>query len=384
MQIFRLLVAVLARAIGRDVRHRTRTIERHQRDDVLEAVGPHVDQRPPHALTFNLEHADHVAARQHLVAPASSSGRVAQIDLDAALLQQLHRDVEHRQRLQAEEVELHQARRLDPFHVELGHRHVGFRIAVERHQLAQRPVADHDAGGVGRGVPGQALEALRDVEGARHHRVLVAKRLQLRLARDRRRQRHRRGGILRHQFRQLVDLPVGHLQHAADVAQHAARLQRAEGDDLGDLIAAVALLHVVDHLAAPVLAEVDVEVRHRHALRIEEALEQQAEPDRIEIGDGQRIGDQRARAGAAARPDRNALGLRPLDEVGDDQEVARIVHAGDDVELEGEPGAIVLLGLARRKAVDLEPVAEALLGLTAQFRRLVALGVGGVASRRRP
>ena len=67
MQVFRLFVAMLARAIGRDVRHRTRAIQRHQRDDVLEAVGPHVDQRPPHALAFHLEHADHVAA-----APASA------------------------------------------------------------------------------------------------------------------------------------------------------------------------------------------------------------------------------------------------------------------------------------------------------------------------
>ena len=186
------------------------------------------------------------------------------------------------------------------------------RIAVERHQFAQRPVADDDAGGVGRGVPGQAFEPLRDVEGARHHRILVAERLQLRLALDRGCQRHRCGRILRHQFCQLVDLAIGHLQHAADVAQHAARLQRAEGDDLGDLVAAVALLHIVDHLVAAVLAEVDVEVRHRHAFRIEEALEQQAEADRIEVGDGQRIGDQRARARAAARSDRNALRSSPI------------------------------------------------------------------------
>ncbi len=84
-------------------------------------------------------------------------------------------------------------------------------------------------------MPGQALEALRNVEGARHHRVLVAKRLQLRLARDRCRSVTGAGGILRHQFCELVDLPIRHLQHAADVAQHAARLQRAEGDDLRDL-----------------------------------------------------------------------------------------------------------------------------------------------------
>ena len=181
------------------------------------------------------------------------------------------------------------------------------------------------------------FELLRDVEGALDRRVGVALGLQARLALDRLRQRHRIGRVLRHQLAQLVDLAVGHLQHAADVAQHAARLQRAEGDDLRHLVAAVALLHVVDHLVAPVLAEVDVEVRHRHAFGIEEALEQQAEAQRIEIGDGQRIGDQRAGARAAAGPDRNVLRLGPLDEVGDDQEVAGILHPLDDAELEVEP-----------------------------------------------
>jgi hypothetical protein len=79
---------------------------------------------------------------------------------------------------------------------------------------------------------------------------------------------------------------------------------------------AVLVLHVADHLAAPVLAEVDVEVRHRDAFGIEEALEQQPEAQRIEIGDRQRIGDQRARARTAARPDRDVVRLRPFDEVG--------------------------------------------------------------------
>ena len=42
------------------------------------------------------------------------------------------------------------------------------------------------------------------------------------------------------------------------------------------------------------------------------------------------IGDQRARARTAARADRDVVRLRPLDEVGDDQEVAGILHALDD------------------------------------------------------
>ena len=41
--------------------------------------------------------------------------------------------------------------------------------------------------------------------------------------------------------------------------------------------------------------------------------------------------------------------LRPLDEVGDDQEVARIFHRLDDAELEVQPRAIVLLLETRRQ-----------------------------------
>src|SRR5690606_39948596 len=45
-------------------------------------------------------------------------------------------------------------------------------------------------------------------------------------------------------------------------------------------------------------------------------------------------------ARAATGPDRYSLRLRPLDDVGDDQEVAREFHLYDDVELECEPFAV--------------------------------------------
>jgi DNA-binding GntR family transcriptional regulator len=67
MQIIGALVAELSRAIGRNVRHRPRPVERDQHDQVFEAVGTHVDQRAAHALTFHLEDADRLAARQRLV-----------------------------------------------------------------------------------------------------------------------------------------------------------------------------------------------------------------------------------------------------------------------------------------------------------------------------
>jgi hypothetical protein len=229
----------------------------------------------------------------------------------------------------------------------------------------------------------QTLKALRDVESARDHRILVSEGLQLRLALDGLRQSHRRCRILRHQLGEPVYLPVRHLQHAADVAQHAARLQRPEGDDLPDLLAAVALLHVTDHLAAAVLTEVDVEVRHRHAFRIEKALEQQAEPDGIEVGNGQRIGDQRSGARTAARTDRNALSLSPLDEVRHDQEVARIVHAGDDIELEGKTFAVILLGHARRETMQRQTPRKTFRCLAAQLAALFGFRIAGVVTSHR-
>ena len=371
MQVLDRLAAELARAIGGDVGHRARTVERDEGDQVLEAVGPHVDEGAAHALTFHLEHPDRLAAREALVGLGVVERDAGEIDLDAAGGDELHRRLEHGQRLEAEEVEFDEARLLDPLHVELGHRHVGLGIAIERHQLRQRPVADDDAGGMGRGVAVEAFELLRDGEGARDDRLAVALRLQPRLVGDGARQRHRRGRVLRHELAQLVDLAVGHLQHAADVAQHAARLQAAEGDDLRHLVAAVAALHVADHLVAAVLAEIDVEVRHRHAVGIEEALEDEAEADRVEVGDGEREGDQRAGARAAPRADRNALRLRPLDEVGDDEEVAGVIHPLDDAELEGEPLLVLLGNGAFRHAVVGDAAGEPFLGALAQFAGLV-------------
>ena len=45
---------------------------------------------------------------------------------------------------------------------------------------------------------------------------------------------------------------------------------------------------VADHLAAAAVVEVDVDVGHRRALGVEEALEQQTVRDGIDVGDAQR------------------------------------------------------------------------------------------------
>ena len=167
-------------------------------------------------------------------------------------------------------------------------------------------------------------------------------------------QRHRAAGLERDQLRELVAEAVREVEHAAYVPHHRLRRHGAEGGDLRDAVGAVPALYVIDHPIAPVLTEIDVEVRHGDAFRVEEALEQQVVAQRIEIGDAQRIGDERTGARAASRAHRHAVPFRPVDEVGDDQEVAREPHLHDGRNLEPEPLLVTCLIGRTHRLVGIE------------------------------
>src|SRR5205085_4819091 len=88
----------------------------------------------------------------------------------------------------------------------------------------------------------------------------------------------------------------------------------------------------------------------------EEALERQAVGDRVDRGDPERVGHDRARrAPPAGRLD--PLAAREPDEVRDDQEVASVAHREDDAELVVESS----LELGRDDSVALGQATLALL-----------------------
>src|SRR4029078_11767673 len=88
----------------------------------------------------------------------------------------------------------------------------------------------------------------------------------------------------------------------------------------------------------------------------------------IEVGDGERPGDDRTGAGAAAGTDRNARLFRPLDEMGDYQKIAGIFHALDDIELEGQPADIVVFAEAGGDAMGGKAAGQPLGGRIAAQR----------------
>ena len=91
--------------------------------------------------------------------------------------------------------------------------------------------------------------------------------------------------------------------------------------------------HVPDHLVAPALVEVHVDVGHLDPPGVQEPLEDQVVPERIEVGDPQRVRDHRTRGRAPAGPDADAVLAREPDQVPHDQEVAREPHRRDHAEL---------------------------------------------------
>ncbi len=155
-------------------------------------------------------------------------------------------------------------------------------------------------------------------------------------------------------------------EHAGGVAHRLPRRHGAEGDDLGDAVAAVLVGHVLDDLSPAVHAEVHVDVRHALAPRIEEALEEQVVLQRVDVGDAERVTDDAAGGRPAAGAHGDAVVLGELHVVPDDEEVGVETHLADDAELEVEALAHLIAGLDAVAAHD---------ALLAELAQVAALGL---------
>ncbi len=136
----------------------------------------------------------------------------------------------------------------------------------------------------------------------------------------------------RHCLGESLTHRVGHTEHTRAVLESLLGLDGAVRDDLGHTVVAVLIGDVADDLGAAAVVEVDVDVGHRHTFGVEEALEDQAVRERVELGDSHGVGRHRSGGGTTTGPHTNALRLRPGNKVGNHQEVAGEPHLFDDVD----------------------------------------------------
>ena len=125
---------------------------------------------------------------------------------------------------------------------------------------------------------------------------------------------------------------VGKPERPRHVAHHAAREHRPEGAYLRDVLRAVFVPRVLDHLIATVVGVVHVDVGGRGALGVEEPLKRQFVLERVYIGNSRHVGNKRAGDRAADSGEYFIL-PRKGKQVGNHQEVRRVAFVGDNVEL---------------------------------------------------
>ncbi len=351
---------------------RPRPVERHQRDDLLEAVGLQTLDQILHPAGFQLEH------RGGLVILQQAEGvRIIQRDrvqvhalLGIHLADVLDRPVDDGERTQAEEIELDQADRLDIVLVEVRHQRSAVVFAVQWREIGQRGGCDHHPARMLAGVAGQALELLREIDDRADLLVLVIQRLQVLALGQGLLQGHAQ--FERDQLGDPVDEAVAMAQHTPDIAHHGLRGHGPVGDDLRHLVATVAFGDVVDHVVALLHAEIDIEVGHGDALWIQKPLEEKLVTQWIQVGNTQRIRHQRAGTRATARAHGDAVVLGPLNKVRHDQEVPGEPHLADHVQFPLQPRLVVLL---RREAEALQTGGQTLRrGLAQVILHRVPLG----------
>ncbi|OPZ56407.1 MAG: hypothetical protein BWY91_00398 [bacterium ADurb.BinA028] len=328
--------------------HRPRAVEREGRGDVLEVVRLHEAQQRAHTAAVELEHPEGVGSGQQLEGALVVQGAREHVEVDRLAAVGLNVGdgvIEDGEVAQAEEVHLDQAELLAARVVELRDDLAVLLAAHDRDEVGQRLAGHDDPGCVHTPLALEALQAERggdDLTGLRVLFVDLAEVGGLGIPGMGRvedaRQRHRLAhDVGRHDLGQPVAHGEGVAHDPGGVLDGLLGLDGAVGDDLGDPVLAIGVGDVADDLAPPTLVEVDVEVGHRRPLGVEEALEQQPVDDRVEVGDAHGVGAHRTGTRATSRPDPDAMVLGPVDEVGDDEEVARVTLAEDDLDLEVSP-----------------------------------------------
>ena len=156
----------------------------------------------------------------------------------------------------------------------------------------------------------------------------------------------------RDHLRDTVGVAIAPAHHPRHIAHDRFCTERAEGRDLRHRTLTVFVADVFDHLAAPVLAKVHVDVGRRHALRIQKPLEQQLVFDRVDVGDPHHVRDDGTRRRSASRPHGNAALFRPVNEIPGDEE---IIHE----PLRFEHRDLALQSLANRGGISLRAVSPA-------------------------
>ena len=312
--------------------HGAGAVQRYDSSDILNRLGLQAQTHTGHAGGLHLEHTGGAALRQHLEDLRIIHRDLLQIEVRLILAHHLHSIRQHRQVPQAQKVHFQQAKLLQRDHVILADN--GFVVASQRYILVHRQSGDDHAGGVGRGVAGHPLQRLGGVDEFFHPFIGLIEIGQLPGQPQRVIQRDmQRAGAGGHQLGHHIHLGIGHVQRTAHVTDGAPGRHGTEGDDLGHMVVTILAADILHHLAPAGIAEVHVDIRHGHTLRVQKTLKVQLVLHGVNVGNMQAVGHHGAGGAAAAGTDGDPRLPGIAHKVGHDEKIVRKAHLLDHGQL---------------------------------------------------
>ena len=139
--------------------------------------------------------------------------------------------------------------------------------------------------------------------------------------------------LVRYKLDNLGHFSEGHAQHPSHITKSTLGSHSAKGSYLGHMVIAIALLDIIYDFFPANIAEVHIYIRHGDTFRIQEALKKQIMLQRVQICNTKNISHYAACCRTTPWAHGNTLLTGMIDEIPDNEEVAVIAHAVDDIQL---------------------------------------------------
>ena len=242
-------------------------------------------------------------------------------------MNELERAADDREHAEREHVDLEEPQRFEVVLVPLDDAALGHRGVLHRNELGERPARDDETPDVLRKMTRKADDRRDELDEMAHDPAVgiepgLAQALRYRMAAVPPRER----------FREAVDLRELEAQRLADVAHRAARPVADDRRRDRGAVAAVLFVDVLDDFLAPLVLEIDIDVRRLLALARKEALEEDTRASRIDFGDAEAVTHQRIRRGAASLA-QYVFTARVSDDVVNGEEEMLVAQLCDQLEL---------------------------------------------------
>ena len=235
------------------------------------------------------------------------------------------------------------------------------RLGTGNHLLAQRagqrPLLGVAAANGTGAEEGQVVVALLPAAVLRALRIVLGVRIGHRAPAQRRRRGFRREAIA--ERRDCLGLLHAEAEHARAVAHGAAAPPADLFAHHGRMLAAIALIDVLEHPLPLAMRDIEVDIGRLRALLAQEALEEEVHLHRIDRRDAETVADDGVGGGTATLAE-DATAPREAHDIPHDEEEAGQLEARDDGELVGELGAVRLFPLPSSLFPISQPLLEAL------------------------